>query len=398
MTKTATMKLPKDTKRKLPDGWRWVRLEKVCKLRTGGTPSKADPTNFGGNIRWLVSGDIHQGEIADCVGRITAQGMTNSNAGLLPPDCVMIALNGQGKTRGTVALLCIEATCNQSLAAMITRDRNVLLPRFLLHQLQMRYQELRDLTGDNHRSGLSMGILDRLEVILAPIEVQRRIAGVMREQMAAVEQARAAARARLDAALALPVSFVRESVVSGKTRRHSLGDCLIEVRNGVGHDWAKYPVLGATRDGVAPAKEGVGKTPERYKFVDPVTVFYNPMRILLGSIAMVDEGDAPGITSPDYVVVKGRPGVLDTRWFYYWFRSTSGAHLIDSLSRGAVRERILFNRLAAGEIELPAYEIQLHASERMKQVRPIVESITNELETINALPAALLRRAFAGKV
>jgi type I restriction enzyme S subunit len=157
-------------------------------------------------------------------------------------------------------------------------------------------------------------------------------------------------------------------------------------------------VLGATRDGLAPAKEAVGKAPERYKLVDPVTVFYNPMRILLGSIAMIDEGNVAGITSPDYVVVKGRPGILDTRWFYYWFRSAHGAHLIESLSRGAVRERILFNRLAAGRIELPDYETQLRASDRMKQVRPIVESITQELLAIDTLPSAILREAFAGGV
>jgi type I restriction enzyme, S subunit len=101
----------------------------------------------------------------------------------------------------------------------------------------------------------------------------------------------------------------------GNTHLCRLSDCLVEIRTGVGADWSKYPVLGATRNGLAPAKEGVGKAPERYKPIDPVTVFYNPMRILLGSIAMVDEGDATGITSPDYVVVKGRPGILDTRWF-----------------------------------------------------------------------------------
>jgi len=125
-------------------------------------------------------------------------------------------------------------------------------------------------------------------------------------------------------------------------------------------------------------------------------VFYNPMRILLGSIAMIDDGNATGITSPDYVVLKGRPGILDTRWFYYWFRSTYGAHLIDSLSRGAVRERILFNRLAAGKIELPDYETQLRASDRMKQLRPVLKSINEELQAIDALPPAILREAFAG--
>jgi type I restriction enzyme S subunit len=221
---------------------------------------------------------------------------------------------------------------------------------------------------------------------------------MLREQLTAVDKARAAAQARLEAAMALPVAIIRETLQVGQKHTYPLSECLTEIKKGIGADWAKYPVLGATREGLAPAKEAVGQAPERYKLVDPVTVFYNPMRILLGSIAMVDDGDAPGITSPDYVVLKGRPGILDTRWFYYWFRSSQGAHLIDSLSRGAVRERILFNRLAVGKIEIPDYETQCQASERMKLVKPVVQAIAQELESINTLPAALLRRAFNGEL
>jgi type I restriction enzyme S subunit len=79
---------------------------------------------------------------------------------------------------------------------------------------------------------------------------------------------------------------------------------------------------------------------------------------------------------------------------YYWFRSKYGKQLVDSLSRGAVRERILFNRLAAGRIELPDYETQLRASQRMMEVRPVIESITKELEATEVLPASILREAF----
>jgi type I restriction enzyme, S subunit len=232
---------------------------------------------------------------------------------------------------------------------------------------------------------------------LPPVEEQKRIARMLNEQLAAVERARVAAQVRLEASMALPAALVRESLRNGRKNRLLLGKCLVEVKNGVGNDWSNYPVLGATRQGLAPAKENVGKDPERYKVVDPVTVFYNPMRILLGSIALVDDADEPGITSPDYVVVKGRPGILDTRWFYYWFRSAQGAHLIDALSRGAVRERILFNRLATGEIELPDCEAQVAASQRMKKVTALVKSTTNELDAIDALPSAILRRAFDGE-
>jgi type I restriction enzyme S subunit len=243
---------------------------------------------------------------------------------------------------------------------------------------------------------LNLQQIRSLEIPLPPLPEQWRIAGILKEQMAAVDKARVAAEARLEAAKALPAAFAHGSVSSGRKQRRLLGDCLVEVKRGVGATWASYPVLGATRGGLAPAKEGVGKAPERYKLADPVTVFYNPMRILLGSIAMVDEGDEAGITSPDYVVVKGRDGILDTRWFYYWLRSTSGAELIKSLSRGAVRERMLFNRLSAGEIEIPDYPSQLRASQRMMQSRPLIAAAEQELAAINALPAALLRRAFSG--
>ena len=110
-------------------------------------------------------------------------------------------------------------------------------------------------------------------------------------------------------------------------RRVRLGDTLQEVSKSVGSEWSRYRLLGATRGGLALAKEGVGRNPERYKLVEPGTIFYNPMRILLGSIADLNDGQEPGITSPDYVVFKTRPGVLHPCWFYYWLRSDDGGHI-----------------------------------------------------------------------
>ena len=104
--------------------WHTEKIGDVCRLMTGGTPSRANRDYFDGEIKWLVSGDIHQGEIFDCAGRITEAGMNASNAKFLPVNSVLIALNGQGKTRGTVALLRTTATCNQSLVAYIQRIRS----------------------------------------------------------------------------------------------------------------------------------------------------------------------------------------------------------------------------------------------------------------------------------
>ena len=156
-----------------------VKLGEICGLMTGGTPSRAHKEYFeGGTVKWLVSGDIHLNEIFDCDGRITEAGLQNSNARILPVNSVMIALNGQGKTRATVAMLRTEATCNQSLVSIYPKDDTKVLPEYIYWNLRGRYDELRKLTGDagNERRGLNMIIIRNIDIPVPPsIEKQKEI-------------------------------------------------------------------------------------------------------------------------------------------------------------------------------------------------------------------------------
>ena len=89
----------------IPRTWTRCMISEVCNLQTGATPSRQESKYFGGEIPWLVSGDINRGEILECEGRITDSGLRDSNCKVIPQNSVLIALNGQGKTRATVALL-----------------------------------------------------------------------------------------------------------------------------------------------------------------------------------------------------------------------------------------------------------------------------------------------------
>ena len=229
-----------------------------------------------------------------------------------------------------------------------------------------------------------------------PVADQRRIATRIKDQLAEVEKARKAAEVQLEEITKLGFSIVFESLGAGKPLSCLLGDVLQEVKKGIGDKWADYPVLGATRSGIAPAKEPPGKYPFKYKPVVPGTVFYNPMRILIGSIAFLEEGGASGITSPDYVVLQGKEGVVDSRWFYYWLRSPLGEQCITSLARGAVRERMLFKRLAKGVVELPDFNVQQQASVALAGLKPMREAIKNQLQEIDLLPQKILSEAFGG--
>ena len=220
------------------------------------------------------------------------------------------------------------------------------------------------------------------------------IAASLGVQLAEVEKARKAAEIQVTDVSKLADAIIVESLKEGTTDSHWLGEVLSEVKQGIGQHWQKYAVLGATRDGLAPAKEPPGKHAVKYKPVIAGTVFYNPMRILIGSIAFVDEDDTPGITSPDYVVLQGREGMVDSRWFYYWLRSHLGVQCINLLARGAVRERMLFNRLAQGEIVLPNYTTQKRASAALKELNAMRIKLKQQLDEIALLPQKILSQAF----
>jgi len=184
------------------------------------------------------------------------------------------------------------------------------------------------------------------------------------------------------------------------TIRIKLGESLVEIKDRVGASWESFTVYGATVDGIAPPKEPPGKNPEKYKQVPPGSIFYNPMRILIGSVAYLSEDNASGMTSPDYVVLRGKEGIVDTHWFYYWLRSPFGHDCIMSLARGAVRERMLFNRLAEAEVEFPSFEEQQRYSAILSVAQCEADKIRNAIDVqrndLNQLPHRIVAQSLEG--
>ncbi len=161
------------------ENWEEKSLGEVAKLSMGGTPSTIVESYWkDGTINWMKSGDIKGDFIFEIPNKITEEGFKNSNATIYPIGTVVIALNGQGKTRGTTSILKVETTSNQSVVGIMV-DKEKIISEYLHFNLKLRYNELRNLTGDDARTGLNLTILRNLKVPLPPLPIQQTFANIV---------------------------------------------------------------------------------------------------------------------------------------------------------------------------------------------------------------------------
>ena len=147
----------------------------------GATPSTSHPEYWeNGRIRWMSSGEVHKGHVEDTDSRITELGYKSASTRMVPIHSIVSAIAGQGKTRGTVAITEVDLCTNQSLCAIVPDER--VNYSYLYHNLQGRYLELRGLSGDvNGRGGLNLKIIQKIPVILTPIEQQQQFASIAQQ-------------------------------------------------------------------------------------------------------------------------------------------------------------------------------------------------------------------------
>lgn len=159
--------------------WKEITIGNVAKLTAGGTPSTRNSEYWKGDIPWMNSGEINLKKVFSVEGRISQSGLENSSTKIISKNCVLIALAGQGKTRGKVAINKIELCINQSIAAIIP-DKNLVDYEFLYFNLDFRYKELRSLsTGDGGRGGLNLNILRSVKLSLPALNEQKKISNIL---------------------------------------------------------------------------------------------------------------------------------------------------------------------------------------------------------------------------
>ncbi len=148
----------------VPASWEVRRLGDDHDIAGGGTPLRSVAAYWDrGTIPWVKTGEVNYSVIMGTSEHITQEGLDNSSARLLPPGTLLIAMFGQGVTRGRVAILGIEATCNQACAALRPRNDRI-NTRFLYHVLTSKYQDLRQLAHGGQQQNLNIDIVRNFQV------------------------------------------------------------------------------------------------------------------------------------------------------------------------------------------------------------------------------------------
>ncbi|MFM5787753.1 restriction endonuclease subunit S [Aeromonas veronii] len=161
----------------VPNGWKLSTIEEIANVSSGGTPSRKNDTYWNGNIPWVTTAEVQFKVIKDTSEKITEEGLANSSAKLFPVDTILMAMYGQGKTRGQVAKLGIEASTNQACAAIVLHpDYEV---DYYYQFLVSQYENIREMANSGGQENLSGGIVKSIQVPVPPLPEQQKIAKIL---------------------------------------------------------------------------------------------------------------------------------------------------------------------------------------------------------------------------
>jgi type I restriction enzyme S subunit len=169
----------------------------IGRVTNGSTPSRKVPEYWNGDIPWVSSGEVKNNIIGQTDELITQSGYDNSSVKLLPIGTVLIAMIGEGKTRGQSSVLEIEATINQNIAAIVI-DHGYINPHYLWYWFQMNYAKNREKGAGSGPQALNCQRVRELDFFVPNLTEQNEIVRILDDLLSKEQQAKDAAEAVLD--------------------------------------------------------------------------------------------------------------------------------------------------------------------------------------------------------
>jgi type I restriction enzyme, S subunit len=174
----------------LPGGWALATLQDVASWSSGGTPKTGTAAYYGGDIPWAVIGDLNDSRVVRTAACISATGLANSSAKVVPTDTTLIAM--YGASIGKLGIAALPMATNQAIAC--AQSLGGLARGWLFWWLRACRQDLRDAGKGGAQPNISQGVLRSWPIPVAPAAEQERIVTAIEEAFSKLDAGEAALR------------------------------------------------------------------------------------------------------------------------------------------------------------------------------------------------------------
>lgn len=205
----------------IPKNWVWCRLGQIADVRVGSTPNRNNKLFWNGDIPWVSSGEVNNNFIYSTKEKITKESIKKSFNRIYPIGTVLVAMIGQGKTRGQTSILKINAATNQNVAGLIINNEFISSSYLWLFFLS-RYEETRSGASGGNQPAINGRKISATIFALPPLSEQERIVKKVEELMQVCDNLEVEVSTQQEHVKNLMQSVLREAFEGKENKKHSL--------------------------------------------------------------------------------------------------------------------------------------------------------------------------------
>ena len=385
---------------RIPGDWEVTELGKISKVTSGGTPSRANKSYWGGTIPWITTSLIDFNEIESAEQFISDEGLRNSSAKLFSPGTLLMALYGQGITRGKVAILKTEATINQACAAILLDDKRADV-QFIFQYLVSKYADIRNLSNTGSQENLNGVLVKSIRLRLPPLYEQKAIACILTLMDTVIKTNNA-----LLAKKEVQKKWLMQNLLTGKKRLKGfrgewkkLGAGEI-FKSATVKGFENEELLSATQDrGIIPRTmlEGRVTMPEGttagYKLVEPGD-FVISLRSFQGGL---EYSYYRGIVSPAYIVLKPKKRINKEFYKQYYKSYEFIGRLATAVIGIRDGKQVSYNDYCLVKIPYPSLEEQTAIAQVLQAADKEIELLKTKTEKLREQKKGMMQVLLTGK-
>lgn len=377
----------------IPQEWSSVRVGEIARIYSGSTPSRSNPAYWNGTIPWITTGELNNPFITQSKEFITEKALSATSLSVIPKDSIIMAMYGQGKTRGTVSILGIEATVNQACAVFELKQDNT---RYIFYQLQSRYDLIRRLSNTGNQENLNADIIRSINLPVLPLDEEKRIVNILQEQEHRLAEKQEQKKYLMQVLLTGKKRLPGFSGAWSKVKAKQLFENISDKR----HD-GTLEVLSATQEqGVIPRsmvdidikydKESLSS----YKRIQKGD-FVISLRSFQGGI---EYSEYDGLVSPAYTVLRAKKTLCD-KFYRQFFKSSDYIQRLNIATYG-IRDgkQISYKDFGDITIPFPSFDEQTAIAEVLSTADKEITLLQKDLELEKQKKKALMQLLLTGIV